>query len=191
MFRWVENRLNLRKDKRSTIYRCKPLERACHYDLYSGYYGSGPDPMVYDVIYIELAPFWLSYRTRTYFVTIMLRAAHQQDGPPLQQLMQSWYCCETSRATAVFLDGCTHADVKRHNGWVVRFGRGNFWTRPKSKRITLKRPATRSQRRFFEDNDAKSRLTDYERSRLAAWIRRHEKEQGFSARKMPPAFQGY
>ena len=181
MFNWVENTLNIRKDRRSMIYPCEPItyieqkfDYSRPYDwAIGGYHILQTIEHHYDVIWVELSPFWLSMRVRTYFVTIMLRAAHlgAKKRSPLQALMEVKYCKGSRVALAAFLGGHTIIPASRerakgyygyNRGWVVQF-------QGISPNVGLRKPSTRRECIWFEDGDPTSRLTIKQKQQLQKW----------------------
>ena len=165
MFNWVEGVLNL--SKRSIIYPCKPVVVSPNY---CNSFSSCNKRC--EVLYVELSPFWLSMKVRSYFITIMLRAAHYaaSSKKPLEALMQSSYCQATRPATAAFLHGYTIVPAKRDdsNGY-YEYNRG--WTVQLIKpSVKLRKPSSWRERIWFEDHDANSRLNKTDMKKIEDWV---------------------
>lgn len=161
MIEWLENKLNLKNNCRTTVHRCSTkISRE----------------KVSDVYYVQLSPFWLDCRIRFNFFTIFIRSIERYSDlkirvydSPINILDSERYFNETSIATFLFLNGFTLPNKKKPYGWVHSLS----FTKEKDIEYfvnRLRRPVEKSELVYFKDNKVYSNLTKKEKQQLLDWV---------------------
>ena len=131
--------------------------------VYSGVASNSPH-----ALQINLSPFWLENTVRFFFLTVFIKSMYALKTPfddnkaMILRLIKSKYCAATSRATAMFLNGCTY-NPKTTTNWVSAFAR------ERGVPLTFAK-----QKRHFNERNPLSNLTQEERSLLEKWVRKDD-----------------